>query len=409
MTDADQTRGRWGWLLGGTAVVLAAAIVAGLVYVRFGHQRPVPAAAPRSPVIGSLEMAAPPDFSCTLPVGAAGGAQALISLPGGAVTLDRAPTSARGAPTSYGATYQHRRWLPVPPAWVSPDGRSYAYVTQTTGAPNAPNTTAVFVHDVSRGQEQRLWSGPGHGQMAGWGPGGVYFTLQPPGPDGKGWIDVVDFWVVDPGHPEAAHRMGPNPAPPRPTSEAELPLFGAGFVKVGGGAAWTVDVGRPVGEIPPGGGRVAVTPARLVRMDLRDGSLSAWYTAPAGTGLGLSGLDALGHPVLAAVDIGDPRARPFAPPPPRLLLVNGPDQIVTIADGSEQSLHPTSVAGDAHGIWIAAPGSLWLYRAGRLTRLAGVPASLFPAPSPRPGLPTPPSPPPGYPTGPGLSIVGGCS
>jgi hypothetical protein len=406
---------RWRWLLGGLALALAAATVAGLVYIRFGTQRGAPsaAAAPSGRVIGSLEMAARTDFSCSLPVRDPRGAEARISLPSGTVTLDHAASGGGPTPTNPGTTYLHGRWLPVPSSWVSPDGRSYAYATQTSGAPGAPITSAVVVHDIAGGDDRRLWSGTGHGIVAGWVPGGIYFTLQPASPDGKGWIDVVDVWVVDPARPAAAHRIGPNPAQPRPTSEAELPLFAAGSARLGDGAAWTIELGAPVGPITPGGGVLVRAPSRLVRMDLRDGSLSAWYTASPGIALGLSGLDAQGHPVLVAVDYGDPRASAnLIPPPPRILLVTGPDHAVTIADGSDQSLRPTSMASDARGIWFAAPGSLWLYRGGRLARLADVPASVFPPPTPfapPPGRPAPPAPPPGYPTGSVLSIVGACT
>jgi hypothetical protein len=99
-----------------------------------------------------------------------------------------------------------------------------------------------------------------------------------------------------------------------------------------------------------------------------------------------------------------------------VLLLTGPDQVVEIADGSDQALRPTSVFGDAHGIWMTAPGSLWLYSKGALKKVADIPADQFPAPTPPPGAATAPpgiskgpSAPAGYPTGPYIQVVAPCT
>jgi hypothetical protein len=416
-------------LAGALAALLTAAVVAGLVYLRFDTGRlPMKRAAPSGQVagptssghlIGSLETSGSQGISCTLPVEAFGYAEARVSLPSGAVYLDQVVERSAGGGSPLGGTYLRGRWLPVPEASVSPDGASYAYATQTSGAPGAPIHTSLYLHDIGGGSERLLWSTPGHGEVAGWGPGGVYVTLQPPAPSGKGWIDVVDFWVVSPSQPSAAHRVGPNPALPAPTNEATIPLF-SGLPRLGAGAAWAVDYGQPIGPIPPGGVGITRTQARLMRMDLRDGTLSTWYTAPAGTSLGMNGLDAQGHPVLTEYMIL-PRPASLPPgsfpltPPPEVLVIDGPNHVVTIADGSDTTFRPGSAVADGHGIWVTSPGSIWLYSKGSLVRVAGVPAGVFPTPTPppsRPGQPTMPvfpTPPPGYPTGPQLVISGPCT
>jgi len=166
-------------------------------------------------------------------------------------------------------------------------------------------------------------------------------------------------------------------------------------------------------------------------MDLNDGSLSTWFTAAEGTSLSIAGIDSQGHPILTVMPTPrmvappnspggqvTPPADVIYPPPPRVLLLTGPNQTVEIADGSNSEFRPSSVIGDRHGIWFNSPGSLWLYRQGGLTKVADIPASLFPQPTPPPGAasrnvatppPNFPSPPPGFPTGALLALAGPCT
>ena len=413
---------RWQWAAGGAAVLLAVMIVAGLVFVR---QRTPGQPAAAGHLVGSLNMTTQLDFRCTLPVQAYL-SEARISLPDGGVTVDQAQTQGKGTPV-YGGVYVNGKWLPVPRAWLSSDGRSYAYVTSTTGVPGQAQTAAVYVHDVARGTDRKLWSGTGYTQMIGWGPGGVYFALQQMDA-GKGPSVATEVWVVDPASPSAAHRVGPNPpqAAPAP-NEAFMPMFQFG-TRIAGGAAWTVKPGASQGPIPPGGGSVVVTPSQVLRMDLKDGSLSAWFTAPDGTSLSIAGTDQQGRPILfirtnpkavlmtpanSGAAVKEPPEVMY-PPPPRVLLLTGANQTVEISNGSDSAFRPLSASGDTHGIWFASPGTLWLYRHGSLAKVADIPASLFPLPTPPPNAPTPPpnytkpAPPPGYPVGVSLNLLGPC-
>src|SRR5499427_2666951 len=198
------------WAAGGVAVLLAVTIVAGLVFVR---QRSSGQPAASGHLVGSLNMTEQLDFRCTLPVQGYL-SEARISIPDGGVTVDAVQTQGKGSP-AYGNVYVNGRWLPVPRAWLSSDSRSYAYVTSTTGVPGQTQTAALYVHDVARGTDRKVWSGTGYTQMIGWGPGGLYFALQPTDP-GKGLAGGAEVWVVDPASPGAAHRVGPNPPPPAP-------------------------------------------------------------------------------------------------------------------------------------------------------------------------------------------------
>ena len=413
---------RWQWAAGVVAVLLAVMIVAGLVFVR---QRTPAQPAAAGHLVGSLNMTTQLDFRCSLPVQAYL-SEARISLPDGGVTVDQVQTQGKGSPV-YGSVYASGKWLPVPRAWLSPDGRSYAYVTSTTGVPGQAQAAAVYVHDVARGTDRKLWSGTGYTQMIGWGPGGVYFALQPVDA-GKGPSVATEVWVVDPSSPGAAHRVGPNPPPPAPApNEAVVPPFQFG-TRIAGGAAWTVRPGAPQGPMPAVGGGIVLTPSQVLRMDLKDGSLSAWFTAPDGTNLSIAGMDQQGHPILListnpkAALMTPPSSGPAVkvppemmyPPPPRVLLLTGANQTVEISNGSDSAFRPTSAFGDSHGIWFASPGTLWLYRHGSLARVADIPASLFPLPTPLPNAPTPPpnytkpAAPPGYPIGVPLNLLGPC-
>jgi len=412
---------RWQWAAGGVAVLLAVTIVAGLAFVR---QRSAAHPAATGQLAGSLTMTAQLDFRCTLPVQ---GYLSLgrISLPDGGVTVDQVQPQGKGTP-AFGSVYVGGKWLPVPRTWLSPDGSAYAYVTTTSGVPGQAQTATVYVHDIARGPDRKLWSGSGYAQtIIGWGPGGVYFGLQPTA-SSQGFTGQ-EVWVVDPANPSAAHRVGPNPPQTAAPGVPAVPLFQFG-TRIAGSAAWTVKQGVTQGPIPPGGGVIARSPAEVVRMELKDGSLSTWFTAPDGTNVGIAGTDQQGHPILIInttpklvqqpQSSGAPVPVPsevIYPPPPRVLLLTGANQTVEISSGADATFRPSSAFGDGHGIWFTSPGSLWLYRHGSLAKVADVPASLFPLPTPPPNAPTPPpnltrpSPPPDYPIGVSLNVLGPCA
>src|SRR5438445_876355 len=125
-----------------SAIVLIALLAAGgVVYWRItssygaaaATRRAVvasPSIAPASSVIGSLAVSPKVDLTCTLPV-TAYSRRLRIAIPSGAVTLDGVQGS-EGAAVA-GNSYLDGRWLPVPPAWVSPDGRFYATTAVAVG------------------------------------------------------------------------------------------------------------------------------------------------------------------------------------------------------------------------------------------------------------------------------------
>jgi hypothetical protein len=366
---------------GAVAVVLTVAAVTGLLLIRQRGTAPTPVAAGHS--AGSLTMTAQLDFRCTLPVQAYG-TQARISVPEGSVTVDHTLQPSKATP-SYGATFAAGRWLPVPPAWVSPDGRSYAYITTTTGVPGQPPTTALHVHDVAASADRPVWSSDGYAQLIGWAaPAELVFARQA-GSAGLASPLNLEVWALDPADPGRAHRIGPNPTGQPASSGAIVPLFQGGS-RIVGGAVWTVSAGSR--QQGPAAGAQPAIPHLLVRMDLKDGSLRTWFTSSDAAGITVIAIDQQGHPIVVVTTLP---TRKGGPPQQRVLLLTGPDQSVEIASGADPSFRPVSAIADGHGIWLTSLGSLWLYRQGALTKIADVPASLFQPPAPPANAPTPPT------------------
>ena len=104
---------------------------------------------------------------------------------------------------------------------------------------------------------------------------------------------------------------------------------------------------------------------QLLRLDLQSGVASTWFYRP-GAFVGPVGFDRDGHPVLSLT--GGNRSSNKG-----LMLLTGANQ--TLQMGGDLSSAPrfASAFGDAQGVWIGASGSLWLYRAGSLFKVADVP------------------------------------
>lgn len=337
-------------VLGGVALALAAAIVVALVAIRGGSEGDAIPAAAGSPG-ASLRMEAAPGFSCTLPV-LIGDRPATFSLPAGGLTVF---PGTRGVPR--GMAFVGRRWLPAPLSDVSPDGRSFAYATYTTGAPAQVPDSRVMVEDATSGRVREAWHGSGYAEVLGWTSAGIYFTHQPGG-EGLG---ATEIRLVDPTRPGPGRRVGPNPAFDPIVPPGQLPLF-LGPHWLAGGAVWTTYTDQPGGQSN-----------RVARMDLATGSIATWYTAPAGRRVGIAGLDARGLPVLNVFPPDLPfTGTPPPAPPESLLLLTGPDRTVEIAgEGAGQQWY--GAFGDDHGTWIMSEDSLWLYAAGRLEKVATLP------------------------------------
>lgn len=204
------------------------------------------------------------------------------------------------------------------------------------------------------------------------------------------------------------HVVGPNPPPQPPTPGQPYPSSPDVFGLVGGGAAWATGYRAPKQapspNNPPSPG--ASGPDRVLRMDLRDGSVSTWYKVSEPDLISLVGLDGQGRPILGFVQLdrkAEPQPGVYVPPVARLVLLTGPNQTLEISAGNPDFHFGSMPLADSHGIWFGSWNSVWLYTVtGGLRQVANIPAGLFPSPSPPPGLPpkggVPYSPPPGVPS-----------
>lgn len=430
----DSAPSRWRWAAAGVAAVLVLAVVGALMLVRL---RPAPTTSTAAPT-GQVGVLADPGFACLLPVAAYAGV-ATVAFPGGAFTLDTTvkPGNAKGSAYGYSYSVPLHRWVPVQTQWLAPDGRSYAYATQTTGVPGQPPTAAIHVVDIASGRDRQIWQGEGNASIAGLSGGTVYYTLN-------GYLQAAatgppanELWAIDTaGSGAVPRRVGPNPPDPAPARDGPSPMFAI----VAGGYAWTTGYtksaitsppspppGAPPGYSPP---PFTYLPNRLLRMDLKTGAVSTYFTAPGSSqSVALLGFDGQGHPVVTVQAIpvkgASPPPQNYMPGPPSVLLLTGTDQSQTISSGSDEAFRPTSAAGDGHGVWFGSPGSIWLYTSSAgLRKIATLGNGLFPVPTPFPGsgVPTPmlggsdgspppgkPTMPPGYPTGAPVRVVSGCA
>jgi hypothetical protein len=154
-------------------------------------------------------------------------------------------------------------------------------------------------------------------------------------------------------------------------------------------------------------------------MDLRDGSVSTWYSVGAPDMISLTGLDAQGRPIVGLVQLSlkaAPQQGVYVPPVSRYMLLTGPNQIVEINAGHPDFHAGTMPWADSHGIWFGSWNSVWLYTvAGGLRQVADVPSGTFPIPSPPPGMPPKGGPPfipppiPAYMQGTLISPAGPCT
>src|SRR5215510_12743218 len=170
--ERGELREPWRWLAGAVTVLLIMGIVGGLVFYRLGLR------SPSNQTVGSTTVSGV-DLTCRLPVlaGAAGG---FITFPSGAVTIDRS-VSLDPYKGGYGYTYDAHvgRWVSVPASALSPDGRSYAYLAQTSGVPGNTTVMSLHTHEIASGKDRVLWAAAGSPtgpNVLTWLTGGIYFS-----------------------------------------------------------------------------------------------------------------------------------------------------------------------------------------------------------------------------------------
>jgi hypothetical protein len=252
-----------------------------------------------------------------------------ISFPSGKLTVD---------PAGKGGLYvdmAYSKWLPVPRNSVSPDGKRYAYPSQT-----ADNKVWLHVITVAGGADHvyrlpdELYSGIGGIDVFDYAADGVYMGLLSEG-------GILGLWVLDlvTGN---THKVG------------NLPGIGA----IGGGAAWLGSLNKgdshPL-SFPPG------WPANQIeRVDLSNGSRQTWYYKP-GSLVGVIGFDGK-HPIVNVFIDRDHVSVLL------LLDANHQEQIATGSANAWMGYLDSYGGGiitDSHGTWFGASElGLYLYVPG---------------------------------------------
>lgn len=129
-------------------------------------------------------------------------------LPGGGATASGKPAQP-ATPVSYSASL--RRWLPVLPISVSPDGRSYVWVRLLPEGPAyGPNNfekAELHKYDVASATDRTLWTYAGDISVFGWDASGILLETTPPIIHMVPQRGISLWWLVDPQTGAAAQQV----------------------------------------------------------------------------------------------------------------------------------------------------------------------------------------------------------
>jgi hypothetical protein len=267
-------------------------------------------------------------LTCRLPVFAGGpGSGGFIAFPGGTFVADPrsavtapspSPGSASPTPPPYGGnvgwwgtTYdaKYSKWLPVPYAWVSPDGSRYAY----------PLNGDIYVQSVSGGGQLEL------------GQGRQFSVLD---------VENDGVYVV----------AAPNPGLWfLPYSGAARQITASGFWQAAShGAAY----GTATSAVPQGATNT------ILKLDLSSGSATPFFSTVSAQSQ-VTGFDAQGHPIIQVFYINGVA----------IFIATGPNTATVMAAQTHGTYSPppfpqgTPIA-DAHGIWYQAGNGIVLFANG---------------------------------------------
>lgn len=281
----------------------------------------------------------PGALNCRLPVAlttASGGKDAaFIEFPQGKLTMAGNPSFGATQLRGYGAPAYDQpltTWLPVPPAYVSPDGARYAY-TDADWSAGIPTTTRVHVVDVSSGHD-RVVLDTGAYEVVAFTATGVFLVHHLPQTDSSD-----SLWLLNPD--TGALR--------------NLTTAGTEWFTVGADAAWS-------GDLVPGDTTAGKIQAdRLLRLDLRTGAVTPWFYRQ-GQQITVLGLDPQGRPL---VEVGSETRT-------ELWLITAANAATLINAGggwgTVDAVSPSwPVVVDSHGVWMNTSRGIALYRPGSRT------------------------------------------
>lgn len=247
-----------------------------------------------------------------------GGAFLDIPVTSGNEVLLAAPSALSGDPASLvklpngdppqalAYDWAFKRWLPVRSQWVSPDGSQYAY-TDITGR--------IHLVTVSTGADSVIASGS-NWAVIGFTADGIYAGIRDP----SAQPSLSGLWLVASGSGQVR----------------EITTSGT-WTFVAADSAWSMS---PTVASPN-----EVSGNQLVGLDLKTGSVRAWYTVPDGDAAHLLGIDPSGHPV-----IGDPYGY-------FVFRVTAPG----VADKIGVNLGTGDGFADSHGVWFVVGMDIAIY------------------------------------------------
>ncbi|HKC18413.1 MAG TPA: hypothetical protein VKE27_02165 [Candidatus Dormibacteraeota bacterium] len=238
--DSTRTQPR---LVAIVAFALAVVLVLVLVATRIsfhptGSVVPAGKSTPTPPIAADA-------FPCALPVlaviesgnpGQPGQVTAMpgfVNIPDGIFQVDPS-ASVQGLPAGSGissaSTYsaQLHRWLPSVGRAVSPDGRSYAYVTMLpAGATYSSfSSSELHVYAVPAKMDHSVWSYPGSIDVLEWRSAGILVDTVPP----RGGVRLL--WLIDPTTGSASQQ--PSTADPTRVPPGLIPAGYHGYGTSGG-------------------------------------------------------------------------------------------------------------------------------------------------------------------------------
>ena len=263
-----------------------------------------------------------------------------------------------------------KRFLPVPRAQVSPDGRRYVYMDYTQGGLYVYGQ--IHVVDVATGRDRKLSLPAAQYLIFDFSAGGIYFTYGP-------YAQSAGLWLLD------------------PDSGTARQVFRDGYVfAVADGEAWVAvneqDL-HPTSPLPGGEGNAQFPVLNLLlRRDLKTGDARVWLRRPVTSGFELLGVYGGVPAVLVVFGDNVPAQWSTGKVPYEVWLVYTPASPEKVDSGVNGDLptdpwyrtgrvetSPSSNLGisDSHGIWLGGD-AIYLYQHGHgLTKIASFPG--FPA------------------------------